>query len=323
MATPRVVREYGRLLSAERAAALAAIMASWSRMTDDFDASWSLVRPQVVRTAQAAQAEVASIADEWTPRVIASTAPTAPVAEYAMAAGAWVNVAGDGRPLDTLADGAVVHAKRRVAVGAPPAAARQAAGLWLTMAVGTALSDTHRGIEQMHGHSRGLTAYVRMLNPPSCGRCIILAGKIYGTAEAFERHYGCDCIHAPASENIAGDILTDPGAYLNSLSEDELVRAMGSKANAQAVMDGADVNQIINAYRRSGSVQKAQMYGQQVKYTLEGTSRRGLAYRTMQRRHGPAAAGHQVPRLMPSTIYEQATSREDAIRLLRTYGWIF
>lgn len=324
MATPRVAREYAQALTAERAAALAAIAASWRRMTDDFDASWQVVRPQVVRTAQAAQMEVAQLADTWTPRMITETAPRAAAAQYGVDVSTWLNVTGDGRTLDTLTDGAVIHAKQRVAAGATPFAARQAAGAWLTLAVGTALSDTHRGIEQMHGHSRRVGGYVRMLNPPSCGRCIILAGVIYSSREAFERHPDCDCIHVPAAENIAGDLRTNPRTYLDSLDDDELARALGSKANAQAFKDGADQSQIINAYRRAGSVQKAQMYGAQARFTFEGTSRRGWGYRAIQRHHGAARPDRVNPaRLMPSTIYERAANRDDAIRLLRTYGWIF
>lgn len=324
MAPPEVAREYGQALAAERAAALAAIAASWRRMTDDFDASWSMVRPQVVRTAQAAQVEIGQLADTRMPQLIAATAPKAASPEYEVNVGAWINATGDGRTLDTLTDGAVIHAKQRVGAGASPLAARQAAGEWLLLAVGTALSDTHRGIEQMHGHARRVGGYVRMLNPPSCGRCIILAGKIYRGRQAFERHPGCDCIHVPAAENVAGDIRTDPGEYLNSLDDDKLARALGSKANAQAFRDGADHSQIINAYRRAGSVQKAQMYGTNIKFTFEGTSRRGWGHRAIQQRHGAARPGRVNPaRIMPSTIYERATDRDDAIRLLRTYGWIF
>jgi hypothetical protein len=42
--------------------------------------------------------------------------------------------------------------------------------------------------------------YVRMLNPPSCARCAILAGRIYRDLDAFDRHPGCDCVMVPVQD---------------------------------------------------------------------------------------------------------------------------
>lgn len=39
--------------------------------------------------------------------------------------------------------------------------------------------------------------YVRMLTPPSCARCAILAGRIYRDLDAFQRHPLCDCVMVP------------------------------------------------------------------------------------------------------------------------------
>lgn len=43
------------------------------------------------------------------------------------------------------------------------------------------------------------TNYVRVLVPPSCDRCTILAGRIYRDLEGFARHPGCDCQHWPVT----------------------------------------------------------------------------------------------------------------------------
>src|SRR5690606_6290429 len=110
-------------------------------------------------------------------------------------------------------------------------------------------------VEQMGAHSRRVERYVRMVvGRHTCGRCVILAGKIYRTAEAFDRHPECDCEHIPVAENVAGDLTTSPGDYFDSLSDEELAATLGSKANAEAYRDGVDVNQLINAYRQRGDV---------------------------------------------------------------------
>src|SRR5699024_3123647 len=98
-----------------------------------------------------------------------------------------------------------------------------------------------------------VTGYVRMINPPSCDRCAILAGKRYLWNEGFLRHPNCDCIHIPASENVAGDFRTDPYEYFKSLSESEQDRIFG-KANAEAIRDGADIFQVTNTRMRGMSV---------------------------------------------------------------------
>lgn len=96
--------------------------------------------------------------------------------------------------------------------------------------------------------------------------------------------------------------------------------------------------------RDRGQLQRKDVFGQQVFTTTEGTTRRGLAGQRLidegARLQGEAAETVtrmtrnglaqrrvkrqrvQIPRLMPESIYELATSREDAIRLLKRFGYI-
>jgi hypothetical protein len=167
-----------------------------------------------------------------------------------------------------------------------------------------------------------------MLTPPSCGRCVILAGKETTASTAFDRHPRCDCRNIPQVEAIDSDLTVDAKAYLESLDDEELAHSLGSKANAEAFRDGADPAQLINAYRRSGGVSTAQQYSHTVKYTTTGTSSRGLAYRAMSQMRANQrldARGRSIittRRLMPESIYQIAKDRADAQRLLRLYGWI-
>lgn len=332
MSAPDVAAEYAAALAAEKLAALTSVRRSWRRMTDDFDASWTSIRRPVLQAVEGAQREFAMRADAYISDVSPLTVPRLRDPEYAPNIAAWVGTAGSGVAVSDLADGAIIHAKTAVGAGATATEALESAGKWLTLAMGTVLSDTARSVEQVGIKARRIGGYVRMLNPPSCGPCIILAGRKYRSSEAFDRHPGCDCAHIPAAENVAGDLLTDPHAYLDDLDEKALAKALGSKANAQAWRDGADVNQLVNAYRK-GSVQKAQLWGKARAYTAEGMTRRGSAYKAMKARHlafnpgqdvkrGRYKANTQVVRLMPSSIYDLAKDADDAKRLLKIYGWI-
>lgn len=176
----------------------------------------------------------------------------------------------------------------------------------------TILSDTARAAESAALVPREFVeGYVRMLNPPSCSRCVVLAGRFYRWNDGFDRHPLCDCRHIPASEAIAGDLRLNPSAYFDSLSladQDKTFTAAG----ARAIRDGADITQVVNARR---GMQVAQVGRRDVLVSLEGTTRRGLASRARTGRN-------RAPRLMPESIYANAADRADAIRLLRLNGFI-
>ncbi|MDR4533220.1 hypothetical protein [Glutamicibacter sp. PS] len=161
--------------------------------------------------------------------------------------------------------------------------------------------------------------YVRMLNPPSCSRCAILAGKTYRSQEAFARHPGCDCRHIPVAESLAGDLATDPYSYFRSLSGTEQDKYF-TKAGAEAIREGADIFQVVNArqamYEATG--------GALATYT--GTTRRGYwgsAQATSNRRQGERYGRAVRERLMPEEIFKRANGdREQARKMLEDYGYI-
>lgn len=84
------------------------------------------------------------------------------------------------------------------------------------------------------------------------------------------------------------------------MSPAEQDKAFG-KAGAQAIRDGADIGQVVNARRGMYSAGG-------VDYTRESTTKRGVA--------------EGQTRLMPESIYRLASSRDEAIRLLRQYRYI-
>ena len=326
---PEAALSYSAFQRAEIRAALAATSRLWRRMGSDFDASYSRFEPSLLAVLFTAQERVAEGALAYVPEVLGDSAPE-PL--YASAGDRFVGVAGDGMPVASLAYGSVIQAKQAVAAGLDVDVALARAGQRLNLAAGTMLSDTGRAAEKVAGGAYRVKTWTRMLNPPSCGRCVVLAGKTFRQSEAFNRHPGCDCRNVPSTEDTGEDARTNPRDYLESLSEAEQDRVLGSKANGQAFRDGADTNQLINAYRRAGAVKPAQINGQAIKYIREGTTRRGHAYWQMSQakyvkeqgvfRDGSKYNRLKSPRLMPETIYSIAKDQDDAKRLLKLYGWV-
>src|SRR5690606_6627480 len=93
---------------------------------------------------------------------------------------------------------------------------------------------------------RQASGYVRMVNPPCCPRCAILAGRWYRWSAGFQRHPRCDCVHIPSRESVAGDLRTDPEA----LFREGKIRGL-TEAETQAIRDGADMARVVNV-KRSG-----------------------------------------------------------------------
>jgi len=183
--------------------------------------------------------------------------------------------------------------------------------------VASEVADAGRTASQVEFVSRpDWTNYVRVLQPPSCKRCALLAGRIYRDLEAFDRHPECDCVMVPVED---WDQAHDEGYVFSfeTLLDRGQVRGL-SEADAQAIRDGADPATVVNATRGLGApgitaALRTEVFGHKVKATTEGTTKRAA-----WRKANPT----RLVRLRPESIYEFAKDRDDAIRLLRLYGYI-
>lgn len=222
---------------------------------------------------------------------------------------AFAGTAADGRPLDTLMYWPVQRAQIALRRGASLPEALDVGEKMLATIVATEVADAGRVADGVAITARpALTGYVRMLTPPSCGRCAVLAGRVYKWNAGFERHPNCDCRHVPFAEDTLDDIRTDPRAAVLAGKVTGL-----SKADEQAIRDGADVGQVINAHRGMYTAGGK-------KFTTEGTTRRGLAASSFRARTGRRIR----QRLRPEQIYREAgDDRAEAIRLLELHGYIF
>lgn len=212
-----------------------------------------------------------------------------------VSAGALAGVASDGRPLSTLVS---------LDQAESPA--------WLEMAAVSQIQDAARAAASLAIAARpAVNGWVRMMNPPSCSRCAVLAGRFFRWNQGFARHPRCDCRHIPSQEADYSDVRLSGDKWFHDLSPGEQDRIF-TKAGAQAVRDGADLGQVVNARR---GMSTAQIGNRRAVVSTEGTTRRGLASRARTGRN-------MSQRVMPETIYDIARDREDAIRLLKLNGFI-
>ena len=230
---------------------------------------------------------------------------------------AFPGVASDGRGLAGLLYSPATTTKAAIANGVAPAVALRSGMKALDRILTTVVADAGRQGAGADIAARPGVGYTRMVNPGACDRCAILAGRFYRWNDGFLRHPDCMCEHVAttaSSEQEAFDrgLIEDPYEYFESLSEEEQDRRFG-KAGAQAIRDGADMSQVVNA--RRGMTANGH-------FTVEGTSRYGHAAQGLRR-------GQR--RLTPEGIYENAERfggrtdaerREYALQELRTHGYI-
>jgi hypothetical protein len=156
---------------------------------------------------------------------------------------------------------------------------------------------------------RTTLGWIRVLDPPSCGRCAVLAGRFYKWSDGFLRHPNCDCKHMPVTVAASEGLTVNPYEYFESLSEADQDDLFG-KGNAEAIRNGADINQVVNATARKNGMYTADN-GR--RYTREGTTRRGFYGRR----------GTKVRRPTPWQIMKDSQgNREVATGMLARFGYI-
>lgn len=328
-ATAQVAAEHQASQAALTAATLAAVLAAWEAMDplDWFGSWWTRgLGTRVFVLLSAAQESAADDATDFVDRAL-STLGVPPRDIPRVAAEAFAGRASDGRSLESLLAGAPITALQRTRRGDPPAVASKAGADYLRMVVRTEVPDAGRAADQVaitvadpprRNRKKVQYGWVRMLTTPSCPRCIVLAGRFYRWNEGFQRHPMCDCRHIPAIESVEDDLTVNPYAYFNSLPEPEQ-NAIFGKANAKAIREGADINQVLNAATRfNPRTGRTALLVDPVtgrRSTTEGMTRRGFA----GRRSGQPGA----LRPTPWQIYRDANgSRDEAVQLLLRFGYI-
>ncbi|QJU54344.1 hypothetical protein SCB71_14455 [Herbiconiux sp. KACC 21604] len=266
----------------------------WSQLDDSvgLDTGYARIEPRVLELIVAGQAAAARTGVAYVSEVLYET-DQVDLPVMTMRPEAFAGTAADGRDLGGLFYSSVTKTKEAVAAGASiDVALLQGRNELVKLALTTVADSNREAVSGAMGIRPAVEGWVRMLNPPSCGRCAILAGKFFRWNQGFQRHPRCDCRHIPASESIAGDLTTDPYEYFRSLAPAEQDKLFG-RIEARAINDGADIYRVMN------------------------TKTRGLAT------GGRQAAKYGTPsRLTVDEIYRQAGHRTNAIRMMTEEGYI-
>ncbi|MCU1488282.1 MAG: hypothetical protein JWN67_5028 [Actinomycetia bacterium] len=259
----------------------------------DIAGSWAQQIPALTQRLTAAQRVAASGADSYVDAALAAGGAEVRPAGRVLAAGV-AGVASDGRPLGSLLVQPAITSLRAISVGFDPIEALQAGFVALSQIMTTQVADAGRVADGLAMAARPAVGYVRMLAPPSCSRCAVLAGRHYRWNSGFLRHPRCDCRHIPVAESMAGDVTVDSRRYFDSLARDQQDKIF-TVDGARAIRDGADLNRVVNARRGM---------------TAAGTTTE-------------LATRHTGARLMPERIYRLAAGDRDlALSLLRQHGFI-
>ncbi|MEV6696234.1 hypothetical protein AB0M68_03600 [Streptomyces sp. NPDC051453] len=307
----------------------------------DLSGSWrASVGPRIVRAVTAGQLASAGAADEYVDAVVDAEGAD-PGRAGRVRPEAFAGAAADGRALESLMYLSVITSKQGIAGGLSVDDALMR-GLRQALRLGASeTTEAGRGaVGASMAGKRTIQGYVRVVQPPACGRCIILAGKEYGWNKGFQRHPRCDCVHLPTTliarnqHRDRGGFI-DPKAYFGSLSRAEQDRVF-TAAGARAIREGGDMAQIVNARR---GMYTTTAYGRTLRATHEGATRRGYFYRLERRRteertgirfardrrearRGLPRFELRTPRLLPEQIFELAESRDEAIAMLRRFGYL-
>jgi hypothetical protein len=265
------------------------------------DASWRAIAQLVLSLVTSYQAEAARGVDSYVSSALSLAGETADPAGQ-VSTRALSGVASDGRTLDGLLGYPAFEVDAFVSGGMDGASALDIGWGHLQRIVATQVSDAARvatGVAQVN--DRKVAGYTRMTTPPSCSRCVVLAGRWYRYSRGFLRHPQCDCVMVPAAEVIVPE---SPRALYNAMTPGQRNASGWSQADQRAINDGGDLYQVVNARQDLRSVSIA---GQR----LQTTGRGGRA---------------RPVRLTPESIYVEAErlgwSRDETIRLLRVHGYI-
>ena len=237
---PQATRQLSEAQARRILLALGLVRREWSAMPGDFDRGWLRVGPRLVALLTAAQLGAARDASAYVAQALAEqgqyVAPDARVQPDAFA-----GAAADGRALDGLLYGAVVVAKETP--GSVPGRLA-AAQRWLDGVVQTAVADAGRDAALASVVARPAVKFVRVVRPPCCQRCAVLAGRVYRHSDGFQRHPRCDCSMVP--QTVA---TPDAGRQLQPGDVTDL-----TKKQRQALADGdgseRHFNKVINDYQR-------------------------------------------------------------------------
>jgi hypothetical protein len=295
--------QFGQKLSA---VGVTEVRRLWRRMTlDDIDLSWRLINADLTKTVAALQVAGAREASSYVGAVLDEQGMDAPavatVQPLAFARGS------SGLPLSDVL--ATVPAAVKAAIGTGARDAALTRGLTLLEGIAeTQIADAARLATQAASVARpDVRTWVRVLNPPSCGRCAVMAGSVYHWNATFQRHPRCDCRTLPSTDADPKALTFDPRAYFDGLLAPEQEKRFG-KSVAEDIRSGTELVKAVNAPRDAWRVRLA--------------NEREAAAPRWGSTPATGAASAQSPQTFMESLIHQVNDRNTAIRNLADAGFL-
>jgi len=315
MSVPRSALRYYNRLDRLGARANKAGRKAWRNVDQAFirDSWAAIIGAGLVTSVTAAQVEAAKHGSSYGAQTLAEqglyTAPDGWVDPEAFG-----GYSTHGFPLQHALLSVAPFALQQIANGSSVSAAMRSGEKFAGLITQSVVVDAGRAAASVDTYARRGVGYVRVANPTACDRCLILAGKYYANNEGFLRHPNCYCYHVQTNPKAAEDegLVIDPYEHFNSMSEEEQNKRF-TKAGAQAIRDGADINQVVNSRRGMSYM------GESKDGTRRGQRARGTTSAGSSRR---AHTGGIKNRLTPDAIYRQGLPRDQTLQLLREQGYI-
>lgn len=304
----RAARRHKQTTSELSSAALIRSAKAWNRVhTASIVSSWQALAVSAVAAVNVAQSRAMESGDAFTQFAFEDQGLDFPVQAFDASAVVGTMPA-SAVALDAAFAGVAYHALDRISLGVAPVMAMRSGLVELTQLIETAVADAPRAQSAVRiGTATQRVVYTRMVSAKCCARCAVLAGRTYEWNRGFLRHPRCRCVHIPTAEVGDADFTTDPYQAFESLSRADQDRIY-TKAGAEAIRNGGDINQIVNS-RRGMSANG--------RFTNEGTGRRGFYKNSTT----AGKAGHQ--RLSVDEIMRRANGDKDRFeKMLTDYGYI-
>lgn len=298
--------------------------------SQNIDAGWDRVAPELERVVAAGQYRAASMASRYTSAALAEQGASVSSGQVVVAA--FTGVTLEGREVAPELYTAATTTKRLIAGGVGVGQAFRVGTSLMSLLSAQMVRDAGNMADKVSGVARGTVQYARVLSPGACSRCAILAGTGNFTRH-FERHPGCKCTTVPVrnGEQAPEGIFSSAGEYFESLSPAEQDRIF-TKAGAEAIRNGASESAVVNARRGMYAVrQEGSLVARATPRTLVGPDGKPFQAYTTTVNRMKAGAPHRVDgsrrtsqvRLMPETILKLADGDvARAKELLRQYGYL-
>lgn len=288
----------------------------WSRLDPrDIKRSWNDLKQPFYDLYESLQVEAASTVLDAQADILASNADYVPTYNIVNPS-SFKGYAASGLALDDYMSTPIYQALSKISDGMQATDALKMMSIRMENLAGTGLADTARQAAGVDTTTRQNMGYIRMAYGSACSRCMILAGTWYRWNQGFARHPHCYCRHIPCTKPASAGLHTDPMEIFNSMSEAEQDKKFG-KVSAQAIRDGADIYQVVNAHAGMSYIGHGGSGHWASRYVREGAGKR------RNKSYYRQLFGETAPkRLTPEEIYRQARSRREAIELLRKNAYI-